>query len=1011
MNNAISAHATGCRATSQAAWPVLLIVVLSVGGAVHLRAAHAAETEPATVERIASPLEAEDTLRHFRLAPGLAIELVAAEPEVIDPVAARFDEDGKLWVVEMGDYPNGPNRGAPPLSRVKMLADADGDGRFESARLFADQLLFATGVQPWHGGVIVTYSGRVEWLKDTDGDGRADVRETWFTGFAEENPQLRANHPLFALDNYVYVANGLRGGLITSTWRRDHREISISGRDFRFEPLHGAAEAVSGAGQFGLTFDDHGNRFICSNRNPLMHVVLEDRYLVRNPLLAVPGVVQDVAAAGDASRVYPLSAAWTTSVLHAGQFTAACGAHIYRGDALPDRFLGNGFTCEPTGSLVHCETLKPRGASFVGRPEREGVEFLASPDAWFRPVNLTTGPDGALYVIDMYRAVIEHPQFVPDELKERPDLRDGDDRGRIYRIRAADRPRQAWKPLPLTDPTALARLLEHPNAWWRETAARLLYERQNRQVRPMLAAMIEKANDPRTRVQALWLLSGLHELDAALLEKAMGDADPRVREAAVELSERLLADTPALARRVMQLADDDDARLRFQVALSLGFAPGEELLAPLTRIALAGADDVWTRRAVLTSVAARPGKLLIAVIQGAPIDGARKSKAGEGYWALLDETARLVGARHETAEVAAVLKSLAALKPSDARQQTQLTVLTGVARGVRGRGVKWQAMLDRLPGAAREAAANLLSQAGQTAANSTASGEARLRACAALAYADDRLALDVLGAIVETAADQPLRLAAIGALAAHDTPRVADLLLAGLQQQTPAVRRAMLDALLARPDRAGRLLDEVAAGRMKPAELDPAQSQRLLRHNDPQLRARSAEVLASALPAERAKVIAQYQAALDLHANPDQGREIFKKNCASCHRIGDVGVDVAPSIADSRTKTLPQLLTDILEPSRAIDNNYVSYSVTTSDGQSLVGIIAAETASSITLKQPEGKTVSLLRGDIDEIRSNGVSLMPEGLEKNISLQEMADLISFIKNWRYLEAQLPARAGK
>ncbi len=969
-------------------------------------AAQAAD-EATPKDQIASPVGAEESLRHFRLAPGLTIELVAAEPEVIDPVAARFDEDGKLWVVEMGDYPNGPSRGAPPLSRVKMLEDADGDGRFETARLFADQLLFATGVQPWHGGVIVTYSGRVEWLKDTDGDGRADVRETWFTGFAEENPQLRANHPLFAWDNYVYVANGLRGGLITSTWRRDHREISISGRDFRFEPLHGAAEAVSGAGQFGLTFDDYGNRFICSNRNPLMHVVLEDRYLVRNPLLAAPGVVQDVAAAGDASHVYPLSQAWTTSVLHAGQFTAACGAHVYRGDALPERFLGNGFTCEPTGSLVHCETLKPAGASFVGRPEREGSEFLASPDAWFRPVNLTTGPDGALYVIDMYRAVIEHPQFVPDELKDRPDLRDGDDRGRIYRIRSADRRRQPWQPLPLTDPNGLARLLEHPNAWWREAAARLLYERQNRQVRPMLVAMVESARDPRSRVQALWLLSGLHELDAALLEKAMSDAHPRVREAAVLLSERLLAETPALYRRVVELAGDDDARLRFQVALSLGYASGEELIAPLSNIALAGADDVWTRRAVLTSVAARPGKLLIALIEAAG-----RANSGDGYWALLDETARLVGARHEAAEVAAVLKDLAALKPSDFRQQTQLVVLSGVARGVRGRGITWQAMLSRLPdAAARQAASDILSQAAKTAANSESGGDARQRACAALAYADDKLALGVLGPIVERAANQPLRLAAVAALAVHDTPRVADLLLAGLQQQTPAVRRAMLDALLARPDRARRLLEELAAGRMKPAELDPAQAQRLLRHNDPQIRNRAGELLAAALPDDRAKVIAQYQAALGLHADPENGREVFKKNCATCHRIGDVGVDVAPSIADSRTKTPSQLLTDILEPSRAIDNSYVSYSVTTRDGQSLVGIIAAETALSITLKQPEAKTVSLLRGDIDEIRSNGVSLMPEGLEKNISLQEMADLISFVKNWRYLEAQLPARAGK
>ena len=1008
MSKLFGRNGTGWKALFRAARHLAWVAAVSAVGAGGHFDAQATAAEADAPERVASPLEPDESLRHFRLAPGLTIELAAAEPEVIDPVAVRFDEEGRMWVVEMRDYPNGPAQGAPPLSRVKCLEDTDGDGRFETARLFADQLLFATGVQPWHGGVIVTYSGRVEWLKDTDGDGRADVRETWFTGFAEENPQLRANHPLFALDNYVYVANGLRGGMIASTWRRDHRELSISGRDFRFEPLHGAAEAVSGNGQFGLTFDDYGNRFICNNRNPLMHVVLEDRYLARNPLLAVPGVVNDVAASGDASHVYPLSQAWTTSVLHAGQFTAACGVHVYRGDALPKRFYGNGFTCEPTGSLVHCEALSPVGASFVGKPERQGVEFLASPDGWFRPVNLTTGPDGALYIVDMYRAVIEHPQFVPDELKNRPDLRDGDDRGRIYRIMAADRRRPPRPRLPLTDPAGLAKLLDRPNAWWRETAARLLYERQNRQVRPTLTALFHEAADPRTRVQALWLLSGLRELDAGLLEKALGDSHPRVREAAVLLTERLLADTPALRRRVIELAGDDDARLRFQVALSLGFAPGDDLIAPLAKIALAGADDVWTRRAVLSSVASRPGKLLIALI-----DGVRKAKPViQGHWLLLDETAQLVGARHEADDVAAVLMALAALKPSVVNDRTRLTVLTGVARGVRGRGMTWRAMLERVPDrAAREAVRSIFAQAAQTAGRDDADPDARQRACAALAFAGDDVALGVLGKIIASDTNQPLRLAAIAALAAHDAPQVAERLLTDLQQQTPAVRRAMIDALLARPDRTARLLDELEAGRVKPAEFEALQSQRLLRHADPRLRARAGELLAAALPADRAQVVAQYQAALDLNADPQHGREIFRKNCAGCHRIGDLGVDVAPSIADSRTKTQSQLLTDILEPSRAIDNNYVSYSVTTRDGQSLVGIVAAETASSITLKQAEGKAVSLLRGDIDEIRSNGVSLMPEGLEKNISVQEMADLISFIKNWRYLEAQLPARAGK
>jgi putative heme-binding domain-containing protein len=221
----------------------------------------------------------------------------------------------------------------------------------------------------------------------------------------------------------------------------------------------------------------------------------------------------------------------------------------------------------------------------------------------------------------------------------------------------------------------------------------------------------------------------------------------------------------------------------------------------------------------------------------------------------------------------------------------------------------------------------------------------------------------------------------------------------------------MLTALIANPQLVAMLLDEIEAGKLRATELDPLQARRLAAHSDPKLRARATKLLASALPADRSKALADYREALQLKADPEHGREIFKKTCTACHRIGTLGVDVAPSIADSRTKTQEQLLIDILQPSKAIDNNYVSYSVITADGQSLVGIIAAETASSVTLKMPENKVVSLLRSEIDELRSNGISLMPDGLERGISKQDMADLISFIKNWRYIESDVPARAGK
>ncbi len=345
---------------------IALIVACAANGAASFAA------EPTVGAPALSPHE---SLQQIVVDPGLAVELVACEPNVTSPVAIRFDEDGRMWVVEMRDYPTGPTKEFPARSRISLLKDKDGDGYYETATVFADDLSFATGVQPWKGGAFVTMAGKVAYLKDTDGDDRADINETWYTGFAQTNQQLRANHPTLGLDNHIYIANGLRGGTIIDARRPNAAPVSISGMDFRFDPATGEFGAVSGVGQFGLTMDDFGNRFVCTNRNPVIHVVLEDRLLKKNPLVAVPAVATDVAKAEADSRLFPIGRAWTTSNLHAGQFTAACGVEVYRGNALPHDYYGNVFTCDPTGHLVHREVMKPRGVTFESTPAREAPSF------------------------------------------------------------------------------------------------------------------------------------------------------------------------------------------------------------------------------------------------------------------------------------------------------------------------------------------------------------------------------------------------------------------------------------------------------------------------------------------------------------------------------------------------------------------------------------------------------------------------------------------------------------
>lgn len=977
-----------------------------------------------------SPVSPEESLRWFDLDPGLRIELAAAEPEVVDPVTVRFDEAGRMWVAEYRDYPNGPAAGGKPLSRIKLLEDKDDDGRFETAHLFADELSFCNGLQPWNGGVIATMAGRIAFLKDTDGDNKADVNETWYVGFAEENPQLRVNHPRFGLDNHIYVANGLKGGSVTNPRDPKAAPASLRAHDLKFDPRTGKYEAISGNGQFGLTFDDYGNRFVCSNRNPLMHVVLEDRYLARNPSLVVPAVMNDVADFGEKSHVYPLVQAWTTSIHHAGQYSAACGVEIYRGDALPKEYYGNAFICEPTGSLVHREVLTPAGATFTSKSPYDKREFLASRDPWFRGVYLDGGPDGALYLCDMYRAVIEHPAFMPEELKNRPDMRSGDDRGRIYRIVPKDFKRPTKKPaLDKATVKELVAALDHPNAWWRETAQRLLYERQDFEDTGLeLIGMILEGKSPQGRVHGLWTFDGLTRarmeadrikygndhpslLDVArrtkrVLTDALRDEHPRVREQAMILAEPHVRNELNLLTRVAEGSVDRDGRLRFQTALTLGTVaePDDFVLNALADILVRIDDGNWTQLAVGTAAPKHAAKLLAIVLERATPTGL---PAAAKRRALLRQLATAAGPQLNEVGGQTIAAALAPSQTSEEGQELVLAVAAGL-----GKAVGYVIVDDRLAKLRREA---LLA-----AVNPKVDKEQRLDGFAVLASTtgakagatssaadgDDDQILNV----VRNDPDGEIRSKALAYVASRQTPQTTKTLLSLLPKQSPAMRGQIFDALLSRKERIAALFDAVERGELKPKEMDQTRIARLSKLADPELRARGEKLFASAMPADRTKALEAYRPVLTMKADALRGKEVFKKNCAVCHKVGDVGVDVGPSIADLRTKTPEQVLTDVLQPNKAIDNNFVSYTVTTEDGLQYVGILAAETPGSVTLKLPDGKQQSILKTAIDTLESNGVSLMPEGLERNIPLQEMADVIFFVKNWRYLDGTIPDAPG-
>jgi len=453
------------------------------------------------------PEEPAEALKSFRALDGFRLDLLAAEPLVMDPVAGAYDEDGRLYVVEMSDYPHvdaendkpfAENLGDPPVGRVRVLTDDDGDGVFDRGEIFAEKLSWPTGLAVWKGGVFVAATPDVWYLKDHDGDGKADERRRVLTGFRKYNVQAVMNNLQWGLDHQIYGAGSSNGGNIREADAPETDAVALGRHDFRLDPNSGDIEILSGGARFGNTFNDWGDRFLCDIRNPAEHVVLPARYLARNPFLPTPKVLHDAAEAGDAVPMFRISPnepwrelrarRWTevgkaipkSELVAGGSLTSSSGLTVYRGDAYPEPYRGNLFLGEVANNLIHRMTVEPDGVTFKAQRADQNVEFVASTDTWFRPVNFVNAPDGSLHVLDMYRETIEHPWSIPEDILAKLDLRSGEDRGRIYRLIPPNFHHRPTPKLSAATTAELVGLLEHPNGWHRDTAHRLIFERQDK---------------------------------------------------------------------------------------------------------------------------------------------------------------------------------------------------------------------------------------------------------------------------------------------------------------------------------------------------------------------------------------------------------------------------------------------------------------------------------------------------------------------------------------------------
>ncbi len=1017
-------------------WPARLAALLLAALLAAVRADRLAFSQPSVDEtgpqggvlpRV-PPTAPEQAMDSFQVLPGFEIQLLASEPLVADPVCLEYDEHGRAYVCEMCDYPyTDPADDVPfadqtaalPLGRVRLLVDSDGDGRFDKSTVFAEDLSWPTGLACWQGGVYVAATPDVWYLRDNDGDGRADERRLVFSGFRKFNVQAVMNNLKWGLDHRVYAAGGTNGGEVVSMRRPGVPPAVLGTADFAFDPHEERIELLSGGARFGQAFDDWGERFICNIRNPVVQVLLPRRYLARHPLLAVRTPLHDAAEAGDTLRVYRTSPAEPWRALRArrwavethrvyprsetaaeGYITSACGLCIYRGGAYPPECYGQAYVCEPAGNLVHRQQLEEDGVVYRARRIDAEREFLTSTDNWFRPVNIVNAPDGTLHLCDMYRETIEHPWSIPDDIKRQLDLQSGRDLGRIYRLAPAG---FCYVPPPDLAAASTAELVDalgHRDSWRRETAHRLLYERQDGAAVESLRAMLQGHEWSVARLHALWSLWGLNALTEEDVVSALADPDLHVRAHAVQVAERMLIKQPhaehgRLVQTLARSAHDPAVRVRFQAALTLG-ALGDAGLEALAEITRQDAENPWVRTAVLSSVAGRERALASLLWQQPQIPKP-----------LIRELAFLIGAGGEPPAVQAFLAELAGLlegalpadRPGGAEEGNKRfadvqCALCSLAGGLSSRGLDLRAMAAGSGAESERLVGRSLAWARAALADPLRGLEDRVTAIELVAHTGGEWAVAALAALLVPQELPAVQFAALRGLAARTDPEVAQRLLHAYPALTPGVRGELLAALAARPERAEALVAALEEGAVGINDLSPALRARLLNHPDEPLRARAARMFAARAFSPRNEVLAVYSQALRLPADASEGRRIFRRECSSCHRLQAEGHQVGPDLAAMRHRTPEELLVHILDPNREVPPELAAYVVVQHDGRLATGLIAAETAASLTLRRAEGQEETILRENIESLAAAG-SLMPEGLEQRITCEEMAHLLAYL----------------
>lgn len=923
------------------------------------------------------PLSPEDAISKMHFSDRFRVELVAAEPLVVDPVAIDFGQDGKLWVVEMNDYPMGvdgqPNGGG----KVKFLEDTDQNGTYDRSTLFLDELPYPTGVMAWRNGVLICAAPDVIYAEDTDGDGRADIQRVILKGFATHNYQARVNGLSLGLDNWIYGAGGLFGGMLQSETRSD---VDTQNRDFRFRPDTGEVEAVAGRTQQGRARDDWGNWFGCVNGSLLMHYPVGERYYERNPQLKPPGSIVSLAAG---ETLLPLGETIRFKLSGAvGTPTSVCGLGIYRDSVFGEDFQNNTFSCEPVNQLVHRRVLDYSKGQITSHRamEEQDREFLASTDNWFRPVQAQTGPDGMLWIVDMYRYVIEHPKFLSDEIKADLDLRAGDTRGRIYRVIPKDATPRPIPNLREMSSEELVDLLDSTNGTLRDKAHLELLWRKDPSIVKRLKERLTSFELPQGRLHALSVLEGMGSVDRKDLTNAFKDSHAAVRRLAICFAENHIQTFPDLEVNILETISDPAPSVRMQAAFSLGSCRSREAANHLADLLTGDAPEPALHLALQSSVNAEN----IAAILDRLLEKPQEKLSQHDKLFIL-------AAEIGTPAVASQAFASYLADVGGPLGGQRLTTIGRLIEVLASRKIALDKYCDL---------SDLQEQLSAIVTNAGADPVDRTVAIAAVTHLEKPpVSVHLLTPLLVPQEPQVVQQQALKSLASISSPEVPAAILDRLPSFPPAMQALAVNELTTRPQMSKFLLDQLEDGMVPFSTIDLTQRQTLTTHPDNKIRQRAIDLFSASSNSKISAKLDIFRQADLTGGDVEQGKSVFQQHCAACHRYKGIGSAVGPDLKSLTDRSKEFMLTAILAPNAAVDGRYASYSVLLEDGRVLSGILASESNQSITLKEKSGVERRILRSDIELLKATGKSLMPEGLEQVLSIETTKHLLAFLEATR------------